>query len=149
MDNVQRETDSTNVDTLLKMYSDVCANIGATDEISFKLLGLVPLISTSLLSWLIKTETKPSVMIAIVYLFGAVITFAIFRWELRNIQACRWFRARAEEIEAQLGFPKRHPTPRVLGWPIGKTEAEKVVYIATLTMWILTALSSIWTLLHR
>jgi hypothetical protein len=34
-----------------------------------------------------------------VSLFGAMITFALFRWEPRNIQTCKWLRDRAKAIE--------------------------------------------------
>ena len=77
-----------------------------------------------------------------VSLFGATITFALFRWELRNIQTCKWLQARASDIEKDeleltfgqfYGRAKQKP---FLGIKWGKTEAEKLLYTTTIVAWL-------------
>jgi hypothetical protein len=126
-------------------YSEICTAIRTTDDISFKLLGFVPLVSgigifavLDLLGG--KVASWPTTVF--VSLFGATITFALFRWELRNIQTCTWLKKRAEDIEQdELGlalgpFLKRDLPPRFLRINWGKTEAEKLLYVATIVAWV-------------
>src|SRR6516165_6812072 len=86
-----------------EIYKEVCANIRATDEISFKLLGLVPTfagVAAGALTLLEKSGngSNSCVMLALAVV-GFVTTFGIFRWELRNIQKCQWLIGRAEDLE--------------------------------------------------
>ena len=126
-------------------YSEICADIRTTDDISFKLLGFVPLVSGigifavldllggNVASW-------PTTVFA--SLFGATITFALFRWELRNIQTCRWLRDRAasiekDELKLTVGpFLGREKAPKFLGIELGKTQAEKLLYTTTIAAWL-------------
>ena len=73
--------------------AETCTNICATDEISFKLLGIV-LSGATLLTFFLKEQVaagKVSLVITL-SLFAALIT-------LRNIQTCSWLRRRAEALE--------------------------------------------------
>ena len=126
-------------------YSEICTAIRTTDDISFKLLGLVPLVSGAgifaVLDLLGGTVASwPTTVFA--SLFGATVTFALFRWELRNIQTCQWLRDRAKEIEQDelkltVGpFLGRERAPRVLGIEWGKTQAEKLLYTTTIAAWL-------------
>src|SRR5262249_31616269 len=72
--------------------------------------------------------------------FGAIVTFALYRWEVRNIRTCDWFRTRAERIEQYtFGFPKRDAKPSlpIFGIGIGKTEAERLLYWTAIAAWLL------------
>jgi hypothetical protein len=127
-------------------YSEICADIRTTDDISFKLLGFVPLVSgigifavLDLLGG--KVASWPTTVF--VSLFGATITYALFRWELRNIQICKWLRCRAEDLERDelrltvgpfLGREKKGP--KFLGHRMGKEGAEKLLYTATIAAWL-------------
>ena len=77
-----------------KLYEQISANIRATDEISFKLLGLVPLISGAAIGTLVFKDTQPlgarlsPALITLFALFAAAVTLGLFRWELRNVQEC-------------------------------------------------------------
>jgi hypothetical protein len=126
-------------------YSEICTDIRTTDDISFKLLGLVPLVSgigifavLDLLGG--KVASWPTTVF--VSLFGATITFALFRWELRNIQICAWLRHRAEDLERDElkltdgPFLGRDDAPKVLGVEWGKTQAEKLLYTTTIAAWL-------------
>jgi hypothetical protein len=140
------------------LYDQVCANIRATDEISFKLLSLVPLVSGGGITLLLSTNTSLARLPLVVFvgLFGAVVTFGLFRWELRNIQTCsRLIRVGAslerERFEllssGQFSGRKNEPAPRLYSGSlrvpaffrqeIGKREAEKIIYPAVIVAWLL------------
>jgi hypothetical protein len=126
-------------------YAEICSNVRATDEISFKLLGLVPLVSGTGIFVLLDRSQQPtwSPMVVFAAVFGAAITFAIYRWEVRNIQTCRWLINRAADLERdELGlgsgqFYARDPAPTLFGRRIGKTEAERLLYWTTIAAWLL------------
>jgi hypothetical protein len=122
-------------------YEQICNNIRFTDEISFKLLGLVPLISGSaIVVILLKGETVWSPAIYFLSLFGALVTLGLFRWELRNIRTCNYLRACASDLDG-LDRSTENPAPGLSGLfgdklPIGKTEAEKFIYGVTVISWL-------------
>ena len=78
----------------------------------------------------------------LISLFGTMVTLGLFRWELRNIQNCKWLASRAAEMEKdEFGvtsgqFSGRDEAPRLFGVRVGKTEAEKIIYIATIFSWL-------------
>ncbi len=127
-------------------YSEICTELRATDEISFKLLGLVPLVSGSgIFAALLEGKTLASPAIDLLSLFGAVVTFGLFRWELRNIQTCNWLRDRASDIEKETlrdkenrvgQFYNRLDAPHIFGMRFGKTEAEKLIYTTSVIAWL-------------
>lgn len=133
-------------DSAEKRYAEICTSIRTTDEISFKLLGLVPLLSGTVMVVLLRAEVKPTPLLLLLSLFGAVTTFGLYRWELRNIQTCEWLRARGAEIESiEFGLEKglfagrsreQFTAPKFLGLQIGKTRAEGIIYIATIIAWL-------------
>lgn len=131
----------------LKRYERILDDINVTDQISFRLLEFVPLVSGSgilgsgLAAILIENSAAiPAVVF--VSLFGALVTFGFFRWELRNIQTCRWLQERAAAMEREIfGLEKAHfagraDAPRFLGRRFGKTEAERIVYTTTIAAWL-------------
>ena len=117
-----------------RIYQEVCADIRATDEISFKLMGLVPLVTgAAFLTFCVSDELSemPKLIIA-VSVFAALITLALFRWELRNIQKCNSLLKRADEMAK---VDSRTMPPKPSG--IGKTKAEAAVYSVTIVTWLL------------
>ena len=122
------------------VYQQTCDSIRATDETSFKLLGLVPALAggSVLALFLGKNDSFNLALATPLALFGALITLGVFRWELRNIQTCNWLRDRASELEATVEALKNiglavMPRPPHL---IGKTEAAKFVYAVTILGWL-------------
>ena len=110
-------------------YTQICADIKATDEISFKLLGFVPLVSgAGILTLFLKNQVVSSPELFLISIFSALITLGIFRWELRNIQICNWLRWRSDQL---VGVKRPAPPGR---W--GKTEAECLIYSATTVSWV-------------
>jgi hypothetical protein len=158
---------SSKAPTVDRVYAEISASVRTTDDISFKLLGLVPLISGGGIFLLLDASKQPdwSPVTIFIALFGAVATFAIYRWEVRNIQTCNWLIARGAELEelnwpeeksgvAKGQFSNRDPEPRVLGWmskpdpnrkgqsrvlnwKMGKTDAERLLYTLTIVAWLL------------
>ncbi|MBC8003204.1 MAG: hypothetical protein H7X97_11520 [Opitutaceae bacterium] len=127
-----------------KRYEEICTNIRATDEISFKLLGLVPLLSGAAIVTVSKNDVSQG-LLWLVSIFGALITFGIFRWELRNIQTCKWLFSCAAEMERNefgvtsgqfSGAKEGNKAPRLFGWRAGKTEAEWFIYVMTMLSWL-------------
>jgi hypothetical protein len=120
-----------------KIYQETRADIRATDEISFKLMGLVPLAAVAAFLALFleeKAKDHPKVVVAL-SLFSALITLGLFRWELRNIQICGWLLQRAEAMVEEVTKTKlARPKPP---WGVGKTESEKAVYLVTIFAWLL------------
>jgi hypothetical protein len=121
-------------------YTNLCNSIRFTDDVSFKLLGLVPLFSGSgMLVAVAKSEWFWSPAIYAIGAFGALITLGLFRWELRNIQTCDWLiscGAAMEQTEDHLkaGQFYRKPKPPMR---VGKTRAEKLIYGVTTLIWLL------------
>ena len=121
-------------------YTNLNNNIRFTDDISFKLLGLVPLFSGSgILVAVLKSEYFWSPAIYAMAAFGALITFGLFRWELRNIQICLWLikcGAQMESTDDPQKFGQFYQRPEgPMG--LGKTEAEKLIYGVTILTWLL------------
>jgi hypothetical protein len=121
-------------------YTNLCANIRFTDDVSFKLLGLVPLFSGSgMLVAVMRSEYFWSPAIYAIAAFGALITLGLFRWELRNIQTCKWLieRGADSEKEGDATKPGQYYQRAKSPMQVGKTEAEKLIYGVTIFTWLL------------
>lgn len=82
------------------LYREICASIRTTDDISFKLLGFVPLVSgAGIVAALLGSDVLWSPAIYLISLLGAGITFGFFRWELKNIMICNWLIHCAQAVE--------------------------------------------------
>jgi hypothetical protein len=145
----------------INVYQEICGNIRATDDISFKLLGTVPVVSgigAGALTILEKTQLLAAYSDYAVISFsvlGALVTFGLYRWEMRNIQKCNWLIARAADFERELlgeklteqrgvqfvGWSKdRTPLPSIFKRPWGKTQAEKFIYGVAIAAWFVPVL---------
>ena len=154
-------------------YQQIHENIRTTDDISFKLMGFVPLISGAGISLLAKSGIPWGVM-SFASLFAAIVVFGILRWELRNIQLCNWQRDRAENM----GDPRFPDAPELRFIPrvrflankrktkspetkrnadpesekakhvrIGKTQAEIIIYLVVILAWLLLpGVDGLWRL---
>ncbi len=89
----------------------------------------------------------------LVSLFAAVVTFAIYRWERRNISNCSHYRRCAAELERdylrrfsptwQEPPQEKLPHDRSLAHSFfslrwGKTEAEQLLYWTVIVGWLAT-----------
>jgi hypothetical protein len=121
-------------------YTNLNNNIRSTDDVSFKLLGLVPLFSGSgILLAVLKSDLFWSPAIYAIAAFGALVTLGLFRWELRNIQTCVWLINCGRALEEAEDASRPGQYYRRPGAPmrIGKTEAEKLIYGVTVFTWLL------------
>ena len=128
-----------------KIYEQLCQDIRVTDEISFKLLGFVPLISGAGITaiGLLKESVffKPG-FVTLLSLFAAAITLGLFRWELWNIKKCRLFIYFVDALEKKVRDEVKMKFERDFIPPnkIGKTGAEKLIYSVTILAWLVTPL---------
>ena len=132
--------------TLEKIYTELRAGIRETDNISFRLLGLVPLVSGAALIGVILKEGTLGPVVTLLSLFAAGVTLGIFRWELRNSQNCKWLIRYADCLEqhalnAHEIEPIHHTLPRA-PQNIGKTYGEMVIYGITILAWLGLPLST-------
>lgn len=129
------------------IYKEICQNIRETDAISFKLLNLVPLGSTlggGLLAILGKnallqgtSRLVAASAIVLLSVAGATIVFALHKWELRNIQKCKWLIDRASDLENEGAVQYKRWSDQKAQGDWGKTRAEKVIYNASMLIWMI------------
>jgi hypothetical protein len=122
----------------LTKYHHISENIRFTDEISFKLLGLVPLVSGATFGLaLFKNEAFWSPAVFYISLFGSLITLALFRWELRNLKNCEYLKTCLPKLNGA-GSSVENKAPGLLlnKLPFGKTEAEKFIYAISTLAWM-------------
>ena len=161
-------------DPSMDVYKEICASIRATDDVSLKLLAIVPLVagflSGALALWAGKDaaagSAKPALNLAVLALAlaGAGITLGLMRWEMRNVQKCNWLISRAADHERRLlgiapledprlgihwdGWERpQPPLPSLFRRPWGKTQAEKLIYGTAVAVWLVPAALAIARLL--
>jgi hypothetical protein len=115
-----------------EIYAQLNEIVRATDEISFKLLGLVPIVSAAGIGLFAHAGKARIGATIFVSAFAAVATRALYLWERRNIGTCRWARDEALRIAGVRGSA----SPSVGGRRVGKTEAEQLLYGATFFAWL-------------
>lgn len=108
---------------VVKVYEEICTNIRTSDDISFKLLGFVPLISGSGAAILTLGQIwgdTSSVAVLLISIVASIVTFGLFKWEMRNVQKCDWLIARAAELEQSFFYVETPGERRVIsqfyGW---------------------------------
>lgn len=119
-------------------YEQLWENIRFTDEVSFKLLGLVPFVSGATFAVaLVRGQAFWSPAVFYLSLFGALVTLGLFRWELRNIKTCNYLKGLISSGDQS--NPTDSNIAPGLVWnmlPIGKTEAEKFIYSVCILAWL-------------
>ena len=132
--------------SLSDLYTQAYTNMRATDEISLKLLAAIPFVSGVGISLLVRkpTEAFPAGARLLVSLFAAVVTFAIYRWERRNISTCKHYRDYAKGLENEYGISLTGQKPpqenRFFSRRWGKTEAEILLYWTVIAGWLATGI---------
>ena len=141
------------------LYRETCNNIRATDEISFKLLGLVPLVSGAGIFFIsLDKQFASSLFAMIISFFGAIVTIALFIWEWRNINNCISFSEYAEILEAYVfrdKLGKLGDSPQASGQFSGrgkskiikKRNAELILYTVTIIAWLVLGMMSLINLI--
>jgi hypothetical protein len=125
----------------VKVYEAIQKGIADTDNISFKLIGFVPLVSGAALLTILFDRTKlPLAVMSLVALFAAAITLGLLWWELRNIQTCHWFILLARELEQKTVTELDFTRPASPGG-VGKHGAAKIIYGTTVICWLILPIS--------
>lgn len=126
---------------------------------SARLLTAVPLVTGVGIVLLMRAPGSevPDVAIMLLSLFAALVTFAVYRWERKNMENCRHFRRWAATLEREF-FGLRHdelesapsvlphariPAPRQLGLAWTKTEALQLLYWAAIGGWLSTGVHAV------
>jgi hypothetical protein len=126
------------------LYGGIWTCIHETDQISYNKISLVHLVSGSgagLLVFLLDKQLLGLIPIVSLSLLSACVTFGLYRWECRNIQTCQRLLQRAAWLEKRFGFGNLaggQEPPKISGLRIriGKTQAEMIIYSASILAWI-------------
>jgi hypothetical protein len=101
-----------NTEALLAAYEELCKSYHAIDDFRMKLLGLLPLASLAGV-FLLNSDalrvvpSAPSMtkeLIGFAAIFGALLTVALFSYELRGIKRCHNLIREGLHLEMQLGI---------------------------------------------
>ena len=143
-------TDRTIALELHRVWSD---QLKVTDEISLKLLAIVPTITAISISLLLPKDSGAQLatpQVIFVGLFGAWVTFLIYRWEKRNVQICGWYREKIRTVEKAIlhassddirQLPNLPSPPAVFKHRVrvGKARAELWIYSSAVVAWLALA----------
>lgn len=167
----------------IDFYKEICNNIRITDDISFKLLSIVPIlagIGSTALVFLEKSGlliNYSSYVVISLSICGALITFGLFKWELRNIQKCNWLIECAEDFELRIQelpvierkrrleekeinvlrknriqfayyADKKPGTSKIIKRGWGKTESEKLIYSVAIAIWLVPITVGLWKIFN-
>lgn len=135
---------------ILKMlYSEVCTSWRALMDTRFKLLGFVPSVSVLILIGLLSEDNPAAALSQIaktaIALFGLLVTFALFVYELRNSQLYDDLISRGRKIEDELGIDtgQFRGRPKPSNKLIKHDVAINLIYGTALAGWIF-AFAAIW-----
>ncbi len=110
------------------MYKEISRRLSEMDRSRFRSMWLVPLVSGVfiLLLWILHI---PALINIVVSLFGAVITYFIFRWAKQNFQMTRAFRKHAALLESRKNQQENLPADQLNEGPYSIIESlsEKTI----------------------
>jgi hypothetical protein len=134
--------------TLRTLYQEICQTHNSIADFRGKLLTLLPIASgASVFLLLGKLDGGDRKLLLPVGVFGFVVTFGLFMYELRGIEDCTALRGHGLAIEEALGVHQDAGQYRY--WPSGKLNlvdevgAAWIVYVAVLGTWLFVALAGI------
>lgn len=126
-------------------YSQVVASYEAITEFRGKLLALLPLVTATGASWLLRQKTAQlRELLGPIGLLGLVVTVGLFFYELRGMQRCHRLEVQAATLEERLGLSREEgpfmgAPPRPLMNMGGPPAAGLIIYLATAFTWIYIA----------
>jgi predicted enzyme related to lactoylglutathione lyase len=133
-------------ESLRRAYEEVCRSYHEISGFRAKLLGFLPLASgAGVILLLQQGETEDSRdFLGPIGMFGAVVTVALFLYELRGIQRCHTLEGQASALERRLALGSQEG--QFMGQPerkgegfVGPPGAAGIVYIAVVFAWMYVA----------
>jgi hypothetical protein len=136
------------IDPRLQIYSELCQNYRAIDDLRTKPLGLLP-VATGAGALVLAKEHWDDLpgYIPAVGAFGILATLGLFSYELHGIKKCGWLIRAGKEIEESFDvagpFVSR---PHEISGFIDEPFAASVIYPASLGAWtgVALALAGAW-----
>ncbi|MDX6304401.1 MAG: hypothetical protein QOI77_1370 [Blastocatellia bacterium] len=121
----------------LAVYQQLCLSYHQIDDFRSKLLALLPFASAAGLSLLLKVEAAKPLLVPI-GIFGSVVTFGLFSYEIYGIRKCGELIDAGIKLEKDLGVVGQFRTrPNHL---INEPFAAGVIYPAVLASWLFLVL---------
>jgi hypothetical protein len=128
-------------ENLRTIYSEVCRSYQAVADFRAKLLALLP-IATGAGGLLILTRADTvKQYLAPIGIFGGLVTFGLFVYELRGIQRCKALIATGRDLEADMGIVNGQfgSRPKARGFISAET-AGWIVYSTVFAAWFYLAI---------
>jgi len=130
---------------LLKAYEQLCISYHAIDDFRAKLLAFLPLATSGGIFFLLNQLTddmKP--FFEPIGVFGFLITFGLFSYEIFGIKKCHALLQAGEQIEALLDMDQHGQfatRPQAVARLMNEPFAAGIIYPAVLAAWVYVALA--------
>ena len=137
----------------LKAYDQLCISYHAIDDFRAKLLGILPLITGTSVSFLLgKLENANNIsaemhsLLAGIGVFGILVTLGLFSYELFGIKKCGELIRAGKAMEAALHISTGQFTtrPQNIAYLINEPFAAGVIYPTVLAAWTFFTLAFAW-----
>lgn len=134
----------------VKIYEQLCTSYRAIDDFRAKLLGFIPLVTGTGISFLFEKIQNPQEipieaksLLAAVGVFGALITLGLFSYEIFGIKKCAALIKAGQDLETSMNiesgqFTKR---PQSIAHLINEPFAAGVIYSTVLAAWMFFTLA--------
>src|SRR6266487_5651251 len=135
------------VQNLTTVYEEVCKSYHNIDDFRSKLLALLPFASGTSIFFLLKDGFPSASYLVAIGIFGFVVTFGLFSYELHGIRRCIRLIELGKRIEGLMGIGGQfwHRPPDFYD-KVGPKLAALVIYPAVLGSWAYVTLFT-WPLL--
>lgn len=126
----------TQLDTLRLEYSEICKSYQNVRDMQLKLLTLMPIISGTAVSVVIKVPTDRVHTFAVASV-GFALTLGLFLYSLRGTKHADALENQGGLLEEKLGLPvgQFKDRPQKMTWLVGYTPASTLMYMAILMAW--------------
>jgi len=125
------------------VYQQLCDSYRAIDDFRAKLLGFLPLATGGI--FLILPTNHVQQYWGPIGVFGFVITFGLFCYELYGIKKCDHLIEAGKDIERQMKICGQFRTrPHGIAGFIHEPFAARIIYPAVLVAWMFLTLAFLW-----
>lgn len=137
----------------VKIYNELCTSYRAIDDFRAKLLGIIPLVTGSAISFLFEAVQNPQeitgetkVLFAAVGVFGVLITLGLFSYEIFGIKKCHALIQAGADIETSMSITNGQfrNRPRNVAYLINEPFAAGVIYPTVIAAWIFFTFVFAW-----